>query len=258
MSILTSGLLGALQGLTEFIPISSSGHLIVFRELFHIEFQNDLAFDVALHFGTLIALLIVFRQSLVKLAIDFFRRRSPLPMILLVGTIPIIIFGVFFEQFLEASVRDIRVVLFSLVAVGILMVIIDHWSKESRSLSDLSLKDGIMIGIAQAFALIPGTSRSGITIITGLFLSLKRKDAAEFSFLLAIPAVLASAGKVSFDLWQANAPIPSGQFFIGMISSAAVGIFCLRFFLHYLKSHSLALFGWYRIIFGLFISLFLL
>ncbi|MFA6533958.1 MAG: undecaprenyl-diphosphatase UppP [Patescibacteria group bacterium] len=266
MLTIYSLLFGAIQGLAEFLPVSSSGHLVILHHFFDLQLGDSLSFDVALHWGTLAALLIFFWSDIVKLLKAWFgsfrgnSRKSnfeaKLAWMILVATIPAVIVGFLAEDLLAQYFGSPQSVAIWLIAVGGLFFVLEKVSLKNRSLENISWGGAIAVGLAQALALIPGVSRSGITIITGLGQNLKRADAARFSFLLSIPAVFGAGLKKFYDLSKVG--LPSGEallFAVGLVSAALVGYFCLKYFLKYLENHSLAIFGWYRIILGVLVLL---
>lgn len=262
MSIVQVVILAIIQGLTEFLPISSSAHLALAPWLFGWE-DPGLAFDIALHLGTLAAVLIYFFKDWLQIIAQGFgltytndkeigRNRSLLWM-LVVASIPIGIFGLKFNKQAETIWRTPYIIGTMLIAVGILMALAERVGKQRREIGYINFVDSICIGISQALAIVPGTSRSGITITTGLFRDLDRESAARFSFLLSTPAIAAAAAKALYDLLKHGGLTPDIrlQFFIGIVVSAAVGCIVIGFFLKYLRNHSLMFFVYYRVIFGI-------
>ncbi|MFZ0595213.1 MAG: undecaprenyl-diphosphatase UppP [Bryobacteraceae bacterium] len=255
-------ILAIVQGLTEFLPISSTAHLAIIPQLLHWQ-DPGLAFDIALHAGTLAAVLIYFFRDWVKIVLtgigvpfemgpDDENSRSLL-WYLIIGTIPVGIAGLIFKQQAEGPWRNLIVMGAMLIAIGILMYFGDKFGREKRGLNQITWPDAMWIGLSQALAVVPGTSRSGITITTGRYRSLSREAAARFSFLLSTPAIAAAAGKDFVDLHKQGG-IPAGMgvpYATGIIVSAIVGILVIAFFLKYLKQNTLALFVWYRIVFGI-------
>jgi undecaprenyl-diphosphatase len=255
-------ILAIVQGLTEFLPISSTAHLAIIPQLLHWQ-DPGLAFDIALHAGTLTAVLIYFFRDWVKIALTGIgipfelgpndENSRSLLWYLLIGTIPVGLAGLIFKQQAEGPWRNLIVMGTMLIAVGALMYFGDKFGREKWGLNQISWPDAMLIGLSQALAVVPGTSRAGITITTGRFRSLSREAAARFSFLLSTPAIAAAAGKDFVDL-RKQGGIPPGMgvpYIIGIIVSAIVGILVIAFFLKYLKRNTLALFVWYRIIFGI-------
>lgn len=247
-------LAGALQGLTEFLPISSTGHLIIFENIFKIsQDEFGLAFDASLHLGTLIAVLIFFSKDYLQI-LNF--KNNLLPK-LIAATIPAIVFGLLFEPIIESGLRELLVVGLALILFSAVMFYAEKKSSQKKAGSNLSIMDSLIIGFAQALALIPGISRSGSTISAGLFLNLSREEAARFAFIISGP-IIAGAGLKKFleviktgDLANTN----FNFFIIGIISSAVFGYLTIKYFLKYLAQKTLYPFIVYRIILGLILIL---
>lgn len=256
---------GVVQGLTEFIPVSSSGHLVLLHELLPpLPLSDETAFDVALHVGTLAALLIVFFSDCIRyvraaFSRGFFRIHAGesqtddqrMARLILVAILPAGIVGFFFEDIIDTIFRSWIVVVVMLIVIAILFLIVEHWYSRVRqkTLATLSWKQALCIGTLQSIALIPGTSRSGITIVAGMLAQLSREQAARFSFLIAIPLVAAAGLKKTADLFILGVPsteIP--LLLLGIISSAVVGYLAIRFLLRFIQTHTLRPFAIYRII----------
>jgi undecaprenyl-diphosphatase len=246
MSLLEAILFGLIQGLTEFIPVSSSGHLLIAHEIFGTD-DSSLAFDVALHVGTLFALFLYFRHDLIKLARNFYKsnKDGALARLLLVATLPAAFAGLLFSDFIDDNLRSPVIVAITLATVGVLMLFADKHSEKVHSSSAVTTKQGILIGFAQVAALIPGVSRSGATITAGFFLGLSRKQAARFSFLLAIPIIAGSA--VGILLAGSNElAVGSWQLALGMIAAFVSGLLAIRVLLGIIERVGLRPFAYYR------------
>ncbi len=260
MDIFRAVLLGIVQGLGEPLPISSSGHLILVPWLLGWP-EHSLTFDVALHGGTALAILIYFWRDWIALTRAFFesiRERSlsgdyhrRLVWYIVVASIPGAVLGVLFEQEIEDLLRTPWLVATLMIVMGLVMLLADRISSRRRSLGELTVFDAVLIGLAQALALAPGTSRSGVTITAALLLQLNRADAARFSFLMSGPIV------VGAFLYKMLGTIRSGfpadervPFLAGIVVAAVVGYVAIRFLLEYLQKHSLGLFVSYRFAFG--------
>ncbi|MCX7959173.1 MAG: undecaprenyl-diphosphatase UppP [Deltaproteobacteria bacterium] len=264
MDYLIAALMGLLQGLTEFIPVSSTAHLRILPELFH---QSDFgaAFTAVIQIGTLFSLLIYFRKDLYSLTYDFFSSllkkdyKNPgflLSTYIIAGTVPIIVFGLLFKKFIENELRSLGVIAVSLIVFAILLLISEKAGKKEKDIRVISLRDAVLIGIAQAFALIPGASRSGVTICMALFLGYKRDVSARFSFLLSVPSVLAAG---IFELKEIFRPEVSFDIISVLIASAVSfvsGILAIEFLLRFLVNHRIHIFAYYRIILGIIILIF--
>lgn len=267
MNYILSILAGIIQGLTEFLPISSSGHLVIFHDFFNFEFPDNLAFDVVLHLGTLVSLLIFFAKDVLKYLTSFFQSfvkrdlknnlDQRLAWYLFLATLPAAIVGYFFEDQIETIFRGSAIVAVMLIIFGIILYLADKYFSKINTISQLKLNNAFVIGIAQAIALVPGVSRSGITIIAGLSQKLKRQDAARFSFLLAMPIVFGAGFKKIMDLFGESTLVLADLtiLILGFLSAAITGYLCIKYFLKFLENHSLKIFAYYRIILGIIILL---
>lgn len=250
-------LLATVQGLSEFLPISSSGHLVLLPRLFGWTDQG-LAFDVAVHVGTLLGVLVYFRRDLLPLArggIAFVSgdREDPhgrLAFNLIVGTIPVGVVGLLFNDVIEEKLRSPLVVAFQLAVFGIVLWLADRLSARSRSESSLSVGQALLIGCAQALALVPGTSRSGITITAGLFSGLTREAAARFSFLLAVPVMTAAGLSELVSFASSDAVVDVRALVLGTLVSAVTGFAVIHFFLRWLTRYGVLPYVLYRLALG--------
>ena len=242
-------LAGAVQGLTEFLPISSTGHLIIFEKIFNIsQIEFGLAFDASLHLGTLLAIAIFFFRDYLKV----FSLKNQLFIKLIIGTIPAAIAGLFLETAIESQFRQLWVVGLGLILFSLVIILAEKFGPMVKKEKDVTLTNSLIIGLFQSLALIPGVSRSGSTISGGLFLGLKRDEAARFAFLLSGP-IIAGAGAKKF-LEVATSSISTNDlsfFIIGIISSAIFGYLTIKYFLKYLSTSTLYPFVIYRVIVGL-------
>ncbi len=262
-------LLGIIQGVTEFWPISSSGHLVIAHELLRFEFADNVSFDVALHLGTLAALLIYFRKDIGVYIVAFFKSfanwnlvndsNQRLAWYVVVGSIPAGLVGYFLATYIETVLRSTWLVAILLIVVGALLLLAERVAKQNKGLSDLRWGGALLVGLAQALALVPGVSRSGITIITGLWYGLKRRTATRFSFLLSIPAVFGAGVKKMYDLESIGLSGHDwGLLAIGFITAAVIGYAAIRFLLRYVANHSLNVFAYYRFALGAVLILYLM
>ncbi len=265
MNIFDSIILGIIQGLTEFLPISSSGHLIIARDLFGWQGSSDLSFDAILQLATGLALVVYFRKDIFRLIKTFFAMISKKPVeqkdkitiwAIIIGTIPAIVFGLFLQKYMETTFRSAILVAFVLIIGSAVMYLAEKFSNQNKQ---LSLWKGIGIGFFQCLALVPGFSRSGATISGGLIFGLDRENATRFSFLLSIPIILGSGLKKLFDISQ------SGMFstdwiniISGSITAFLIGLFAIGFLIRFLKKYSLKIFIWYRIILAIVVLIILL
>jgi len=269
MGIVQAITLGVVQGLTEFLPVSSSGHLIFLPHIFGWTDQG-ITFDVVLHLGTLVAVTIYFRRKLYSILKEFFKlvnwkqkfkgsENGKLGWFLLLSIIPAGIFGLLFGDSIETHLRSTHIVAFSLIFWGILLFVADWFSEKNKQHSELNVKRVIWIACAQALALIPGTSRSGVTMTAGLFGKLSKKDAAEFSFLMSVPIIfLAGSVKVLELLKNVHMfEMDMGALFLGFLASAVSGFFAIGFLLKMIQKWSFKPFALYRVGIGILILFFL-
>jgi undecaprenyl-diphosphatase len=242
--IIEAIILGIVQGLTEFLPVSSSGHLILFPWFFGWTGEVDsLAFGVALHTGTLIGLIIYFRKELIPLVMGLGSGGGMMWRIV-VGCIPAGLVGVFFHDGI-AELRYPLLVAFMLASVAVLMLVVERRFIKGRSFDKITFKDAIIIGLAQSLALIPGTSRSGITITAGLATGINREAAARFSFLLSMPLVAGATLLEGYKLTHLE-HFDHTLFIIGIVTSAITGYLAIKFLLVFFKTYSLRVFAYYR------------
>jgi undecaprenyl-diphosphatase len=248
-------ILAIVQGLTEFLPISSSGHLVLVPAFFEWADQG-LAFDVAVHFGSLLAVLAFFRKDILGLIRGGFQVlggkvetvESRLALGIVLGTVPAAIAGLLLVDWIEANLRSPSVIVFTLSGYAILMILADKLGKRERTISHVTLKDAFLIGCAQALALIPGTSRSGVTITAGRFLGFERQDAARFSFLLAVPVIILATLFSLLGLIMSDDAVAWGQLAIGVVVSAVVAYISIEFFMRFVSKIGLLPFAIYRLI----------
>jgi undecaprenyl-diphosphatase len=265
ITLLQSIVLGSLQGLTEFLPISSSAHLILVPWLLGWKDQG-LTFDVFLHAGTLIALLSFFWKEWMSMAVGVFdkSRRSGdsdgsspwLLFLLICGTVPAAVAGFMAQKIIETQLRSPLVLSITMIGLALLLWLAEKTARLEKKLSQVSFGDAMSIGFAQALALVPGTSRSGITITTGLFRGLTREAAARFSFLLSAPITAGAGLKKLLDLRHAGiAEAERLPMLLGFLASLIVGYLTIKFLLRYLQKNTLFIFIYYRIILGVVILL---
>lgn len=257
MSTIQAILLGIVQGLTEFIPVSSSGHLLLTHNLLGT-LENSLAFDVVLHVGTLIALIVYFRKDLWELFRNTFadNKEGRLARLLLVATVPAALAGLLFKDFIDDSLRNLTVVVTGLGVVGVIMLLVDRFAQAQQGDNqEITKRQGVLIGIGQVLALMPGVSRSGASITTGLVVGLKRKQATRFAFLLAIPITI---GAIVGMLWFEGASLAGEGFalYAGMFAAFLSGLFAIKFLLAVIGRVGLKPFAIYRIVLALIILLF--
>jgi undecaprenyl-diphosphatase len=260
VSIIHAIILGLVQGATEFAPVSSSGHLILVPWMLGWTLIGDTdvqkSFDVALHVGTLIGALIYFREDVVRYATAWFRsvraRRMSTPderiaWALFIGTIPGAVAGALFESVIERKLGQPWLIAVMLVAFGLLLVVVDRRSRTDRAFGTIGPRDGLLLGAAQALALQPGVSRSGVTITAARAMGLDRESAARFSFLLSLPIIAGAGAYKAVDLAQTGLQGHAGEFVAGMVASAISGFVVIWGLLRYLKRHDFTAFLSYRV-----------
>ena len=258
MTYLQALILALIQGITEWLPISSSAHLILFPRLAGWSDQG-LGFDVAVHAGSLMAVLVYFRAEIATMAADWGRslvtRRlageAKLAWAVLLGTIPVGLAGLAFKDVVETAMRDPRVLAWALIGFGALLWAADRWGRRFRSEHQLTWRDVAVIGLAQALALIPGTSRSGVTMTAGLAVGWTRQASARFSFLLAIPVIVLASGLDVVDIARGHVRQPLDVLAIGFAASALSAYLCIWAFLAWIARIGMTPFVIYRIALGL-------
>ena len=262
--ILEAAVLGVVQGLTEFLPISSTGHLVLAADFLGIDQDKfGLQFDAAIHLGTLAAVLVYFRVTVLRLiggwvasigARDWQHTpESRLAWLLVLGTIPAGLAGLALQSYVEDQLREPAIVGAMLIVFCIPMILAERYGSRTRDVDDTGPRDALAIGAAQAIALIPGVSRSGITICTGMLAGLKREEAATFAFLLSAPIIFAAGGKQVFDLIRGHGDTTSAGadvYIVGLITAAIVGYAAVAFLLRFLRTNTLYPFVYYRAGFG--------
>jgi undecaprenyl-diphosphatase len=242
MTIFQAIIFGVVQGVTEFLPISSTAHLILLPWFFGWP-DPGLSFDVALHLGTLVALVIYFWKDWIGLL-----RKPRMIMFIVVATIPGALAGILLEDMVESALRSPRIIALMLASMALVLVIAELKGRRKKDLDHISWRDAMIVGFAQAFALVPGVSRSGSTITAGLFAGMQRETAARFSFYLSAPIIAGAVGKKMLDIFEAGLPpdqVP--PFVIGIASAGIVGYLSIAFLIRYLQTHNTFLFIYYRI-----------
>lgn len=250
-------LLAILQGLTEFLPVSSSAHLILLPRVAGWADQG-LAFDVAVHVGTLTAVVVYFRRELGRMGRDWGRslatgRHTPdsrLAWAVIIGTVPVGLAGLAFKDAVEGVLRSPAVIAWATIGFGLLLWWADTAGRRQRDEHSLRLKGILVIGLAQALALIPGTSRSGITITAGLMIGLTRQAAARFSFLLSIPVIALAGALEVIELARGGVDAPWQSLLLGAVAAGLTAYTCIHFFLRLLDRIGLLPFVVYRLLLG--------
>lgn len=258
MTWLEAVVLGVVQGLTEFLPISSSGHLRIVPALLGWP-DPGAAFTAVVQLGTMVAVVVYFARDLWRIAWSWLRSLvrpelrgtldSRLGWYIILGTIPIGVLGIVFADQIETGARDLRLVGWVLILFGLVLYVADRITPQRKEVSDLTLRDGLLYGLAQALALIPGVSRSGATITAGRLLQYDRASAARFSFLLSIPAVVASGLYEMRHLGDSGGP-QWGPTVVATLAAFVVGYASIAWLLRYLVRHSMLVFAVYRVLVG--------
>lgn len=254
LSLLESIILGLIQGATEFLPISSTGHLVLTDKI--LGFNSSFEFDVLLNIGTILALLIFYRKTLLELIVNC-RSNIRVFSLIIEATVPAVVIGYIWSDLIENKLQSAWVVVFMLIAIGLLMIWLPGRSK-GKPVEELSLNESRKIGIAQALALIPGTSRSGITILAGQSQGLNSVESARFSFLMAIPIISGATLKVALSEDGRNfISTNTTQLFFGNLASFLAGLLAVNFLIDILGKKGLKPFGWYRICLGIVLAVLL-
>lgn len=267
MDIFSALFLGVLQGITEFLPISSSGHLVLAEHFMKLDVEAMKSFDVAVHFGTLLAILIYFRKDFWALIKGSFWyagkvlgiKKEMTPQLkdsaslsgwIILATVPAVIVGLFFADYLDANFRNANSVAVMMIAVGVLFFVAEYIAVRVAK-TGLTMKNTILIGVAQACALIPGVSRSGATISAGLAQGISREAAARFSFLLGAVAITAASALSLYHALKGEIAMPPFDLMsAGIASSFVSGYAAIAFLMRFLKKHTLRVFGVYRVVVG--------
>jgi len=246
MDLLKALVLGVVEGLTEFLPISSTGHLILAGDLLDFVHPNRDVFYVAIQSGAMLAVVWEYRARFFKIDFDLYRN-------LVVAFVPAAILGLLFSKYIKSYLFHAVPVAIAFIVGGVIILIVERRAFVPRveSTQAMTWRDALKVGIAQCFALIPGTSRSGATIIGGMLFGLSRKAATEFSFFLAVPTLIAAGG---YDLWKnrhALSADDAGMWTVGVVMSFASAFVVIRWLVRYVATHDFKPFAWYRIAFGL-------
>jgi undecaprenyl-diphosphatase len=250
-------ILALIQGLTEFLPISSSAHLILPAEILGWRNQG-LAFDVAVHVGSLLAVMIYFRNDISKLTVGWFKHgmskqqttESKLAWMIVIGTIPGVIFGYLMKDWIALNARTALVIAITTIIFGLLLWYADVKAKQTKTIENIGFKEAIIIGLSQAVAIIPGTSRSGITMTAGLMLGLDRQSTARFSFLLSIPIILGAGLFSALELLESVTEVNWNELLYGILFSFIAAYLCIFLFLSWISKIGMLPFVIYRLALG--------
>lgn len=265
MQYINVAIFGIIQGITEFLPISSSGHLAILHKIIDSPYQeNELAFDVILHLASLLAVILFFKKDILLLVKSFFNickgkfdQYAKLVFFMILATIPAAFAGYFFEDLINSRFRSMNTIITMLIIGGILLLIIERFSKKCYDIDKLNWSKSFLIGFAQAIALIPGTSRSGITITAGLFFGLKREVAVRFSFLLSIPIILGASLVKIPELAMGGLSIREFCLLLtGFIFSFLSAFLTIKYLMRFIKKHSFLPFVFYRFALSLILIIF--
>jgi len=250
MSIGEAILLGIIQGISEFFPISSSGHLVLSEHILGLHVPDLIYFNILVHVATLTAVVFYFRKTLLELVKGLHKKDGTslkLFWALIIGTLPAVAVAILFKDFIEIIFSSPIPVLIAMFITAIFFLIAERYKNHEKTDNHITVKKGLLIGIAQSVALIPGVSRSGSTLATGLLTKLNRSKAAEFSFLLAIPAIAGAAVFGAFDLSQSEMQVDWAVYSGGFIAALISGYISIAFLMELYKKYSLKAFAWYLI-----------
>ena len=257
-------ILGVVEGLTEFLPVSSTGHLIVAGSLLNFTDEHAKTFDVVIQLGAILAVCWEFRRRIGSVVVGLPSRPDARRFTLnvIIATIPAVVLGLLFEKAIKAALFSPVPVAFALVAGGVVILWAEarqrargDMAARVQNVDDLSPLDALKVGLAQCFALIPGMSRSGSTIIGGMLFGLDRRVATEFSFFLAIPIIFGATAYELYKDWHLLSVDALGSFVLGFVAAFISAFACVRWLLRYIAAHDFTVFAWYRIAFGLLILL---
>jgi undecaprenyl-diphosphatase len=261
--LLKAAVMGVVEGLTEFLPISSTGHLILAGSLLGFDDDKAKVFDIAIQTGAIFAVILVYWQKIKSTVLALPTQRSArlFALNVLVGFLPAVVLGLLFGKFIKAHLFTPVVVASTFILGGLIILWVEGWGRggtsnaaqkpQVQSAEDMTVLDALKVGLVQCLAMIPGTSRSGATIIGGMLLGLSRKAATDFSFYLAIPTLI---GAGAYSLYKERALLSMDDlplFGVGLVVSFISAWLCVRWLLRYIASHSFVVFAWYRIAFGL-------
>ena len=261
--LLKAAVMGVVEGLTEFLPISSTGHLILAGSLLGFDDDKAKVFDIAIQTGAIFAVILVYWQKIKSTVLALPTQRSArlFALNVLVGFLPAVVLGLLFGKFIKAHLFTPVVVASTFILGGLIILWVEAWGRggtsnaaqkpQVQSAEDMTVLDALKVGLVQCLAMIPGTSRSGATIIGGMLLGLSRKAATDFSFYLAIPTLI---GAGAYSLFKERALLSMDDlplFGVGLVVSFISAWLCVRWLLRYIASHSFVVFAWYRIAFGL-------
>lgn len=257
MELVATIILGFVQGITEFLPISSTGHLILVRSLLNIEDNHELAFDALFHLATAGAVVVYFWRDIWALVHTFLRYIGRMPVnerdltllfAIIAGTVPAAVVGFLLEDAIESALRSPLLVAGAFVVGSVLLGVAEYaYRKRRTTTKQVTVRMGVAVGLFQMLALIPGMSRSGASISGGMLLGLSRRDATRFAFLLAIPVILGAGLKKAFEMLSLGGDVSWSPVFAGALAAFVVGLLAIHFMLGYLRNHTFWPFIWYRV-----------
>lgn len=252
LSLLEAFVLGIIQGLTEFLPISSSGHLVLLEKIFRVEAEGTMSFNIAVHIATLLPVLWIFRKDVINIVKKPFSRITAL---IIAGTAPTVIIAVIFSDFIDNAFISGAYLGICFLATGLALWLAESVGRGNKNVDSSSFLDVAFVGIAQGIAILPGISRSGFTITGGLLRRFDREFALKFSFLLSIPAIIGAALKEGYEMHKAGLPVISATevlpVVIGMLAAAVSGYIAVKFMIRVLTRGSLKIFSYYTFILGI-------
>lgn len=255
MGILIAIILGMVQGITEFLPISSSGHLVILQKFLGIN-EGQLTFNIFLHLGTLVPVIVIFKKDIIEI-FNFKKGKNHLLWLLFIGTIPAGFLGYLFKDFFEKLFSSPFITGFMLILTGFILFFSEKIKDLYKNLEDFNSFNAVVVGLAQALAIIPGISRSGSTIASAIFQNLKKEEAARYSFLLSIPVIGGASILNLKELFSTNFSLQIGwiPIIIGTFTAAGAGYFAIKYLLHILRNGSLVVFSYYCWFIGLLVIL---
>jgi len=253
-ALIQSVILGVVEGLTEFLPISSTGHLIIAGDLLAYTGEQAKTFEICIQLGAILAVCWLYRQRLLRVVAGITRDAGSQRFMinLIVGVLPSAIFGLLLHKLIKAHLFNSVVVAIAMIVGGFIILLVERREREPRitEVDQMDWSDALKLGLAQVFSLIPGTSRSGATIIGGLLFGLSRQAATEFSFFLAIPTMFLATGYDVYKSWHALAQQDLAFFAVGFVTAFFSALLAIKGLIRYVAHHDFKIFAWYRIVFG--------
>ncbi|MDR2551104.1 MAG: undecaprenyl-diphosphate phosphatase [Desulfobulbus sp.] len=253
-ALIQSIVLGLVEGLTEFLPISSTGHLIIAGDLLNYTGEQAKTFEICIQLGAILAVCWLYRQRLMRVAVDVTREAGARQFVinLIVGVLPSAVFGLLLHKLIKEYLFNPVVVALALIVGGLIIFLVERKQRKPRitTVEQMSAVDALKIGFAQIFSMIPGTSRSGATIIGGMLFGLSRQAATEFSFFLAIPTMFLATGYDVYKSWDTLAQQDLAFFAVGFVTAFLSALVAIKALIRYVAHHDFTIFAWYRVVFG--------